>query len=603
MRNRSLRLGVLSAVTAIAAWTGVLPQPGLARSPEPAGGSLLGSYLAGRIARGQNDTQAASEFYRQALARDPANEALLEQSVLMMAAEGRVKEAIVLARQLVETQPTHRMSKMLLGLDEVKAGRWAAAQGHFKAAGTGVMGELTSVLARAWLLAAEGDAKGASALLDTIRQPEWTQFFVRYHRALVLDVIGQRAEARPVHERNFRGDQRSLRVALAYAQHASTAGDQKLARSVIDEYGKKNAGTPHPMLRALSERLKGSERTGLLVETPLDGISEVFYGLGEAMANEGAMASVGVVYLQMALYLVPDSPFALAALANFYENARKYQAAIDAYERIPKESPLRSAVEIRKALNLNQLDRVDDAKKILEAQIADDPSDLRPIDALGTILRGHKRFEEAVEYYNKAIALIGAKPEKKHWTYFYARGTSYERLKRWPLAEADLQKALQLSPDEPLVLNYLGYSWVDQNKNLKQGLALIEKAVAKKPDDGYIVDSLGWAHYRLGNYKDAVRYLERAVELRPEDPVLNDHLGDAFWRVGRLDEAKFQWSQALTLKPEPEEIEKITRKLWTGLPSKPQARAQKKAREATKTGEGPRKRTDTKTGVPRPVVE
>ena len=179
-------------------------------------------------------------------------------------------------------------------------------------------------------------------------------------------------------------------------------------------------------------------------------------------------------------------------------------------------------------------------------------------------MRGHKRFAEAAEYYTRAIALIG-KPESKHWTYFYSRGTCYERLKMVSEAEADLQQSLKLSPDQPLTLNYLGYTWIDHNRNLRQGLSMIEKAVKLKPDDGYIVDSLGWAHYRLGNYKEAVRFLERAVELKPEDPVLNDHLGDALWRVGREREARFQWDQALTLEPEPADVEKIKKKLTEGL--------------------------------------
>jgi Flp pilus assembly protein TadD len=236
---------------------------------------------------------------------------------------------------------------------------------------------------------------------------------------------------------------------------------------------------------------------------------------------------------------------------------------------------------------------------LLEKLAREEPTDIRPVEALGNIMRGHKRYEEAVDYYSRAIALIG-KPEKKNWTQFYARGTSYERIKKWPQAEADLQKAMQLSPDQPLVLNYLGYSWVDQNRNLKQGLALIERAVQLKPDDGYIVDSLGWAHYRMGNMKEAVRFLERAVELKPEDPVLNDHLGDALWRVGRQQEARYQWEQALTLKPEAEEIEKIKRKLAKGLQIKPQARAVKRAKEATRTEL--KKRTETKL-VPKAAFE
>ena len=564
-----------------------------------ADGLGLGSYLAGRIARGQNDTAEASEFYRQALARDPSNEALLEQAMLMHSTEGRIEEAIRLAKQLVEKNNTHRMAKLVLALADAKAGKFPQASENFAGSAVGVMGELTSALSRAWMMAAQGEHKAAIDLLDGLKQAEWAQFYIRYHKALIQDVAGKKQDARAGFERLFRSEAKSLRVALAYAQHTSAAGDQKLARSIMDEHVKKNGGAPHPMARAVVERLKGGDKIELLVETPIDGLAEVYYGLGEALTTEASMASVGAVYLQMSLHLKPQSPFALAALASYYETIRKYEQAIQAYDRIPPGSALQSAIDIRKALNLNQLERVDDAKKLLDTVAAQDPTDLKPIDALGTILRGHKRFDEAAELYTKAINIIGPKPEKKHWTYFYARGTCYERLKKWPLAEADLQKAMQLAPDQPQVLNYLGYSWVDQNKNLKQGLALIEKAVNLKPDDGYIVDSLGWAHYRLGNYKDAARYLERAVELRPEDPVLNDHLGDAFWRVGRETEARFQWEQALTLKPEPEDADKIKRKIEKGLEIAPVGRGVEKAKQVVR--DTTKRRTENKVG--RPVLQ
>jgi Flp pilus assembly protein TadD len=194
-------------------------------------------------------------------------------------------------------------------------------------------------------------------------------------------------------------------------------------------------------------------------------------------------------------------------------------------------------------------------------------------------MRSHKRYAEAADYYGRAIALIG-KPEARHWTFFYARGTCYERLKKLPQAEADLLRSLKLSADQPLTLNYLGYTWIDHNRNLRKGLAFIEKAVRLKPDDGYVVDSLGWAHYRLGNFQEAVKYLEQAVSLRPEDPTLNDHLGDAYWRVDRDREARFQWEQALKLNPEPDEAAKMKEKLQKGLPAAQprQARRGKEAR-------------------------
>jgi tetratricopeptide (TPR) repeat protein len=389
-----------------------------------------------------------------------------------------------------------------------------------------------------------------------------------------------------------KNDQRTLRVTLAYARSAASAGDPRLALNVLKAHAERLKTEGHPIARALQEQIEAGERPELLIKTPSEGMAEAFYGLGEALTGEGGVG-VGAVYLQFALYLTPDSVFALAALANAYETTKRYDDAIAAYDRIPRGTPLQVSVDIRKALNLTQLEHFEEAQKLLDQIALENPKEIQPLDALGNIMRGQKRFAEAVDYYTRAIALID-KPDPKQWTYYYSRGTSYERVKKWTLAEADLQKALQLSPDQAMVLNYLGYSWIDQNRNLKQGLALIEKAVRQKPDDGYIVDSLGWAHYRMANYKEAVKHLERAVELRPEDPVLNDHLGDAYWRVRREREARFQWDQALTLKPEPEDAEKIKKKLQKGLQVPVQARQVKRTNEVQKRLEKSKKSTEVK---------
>lgn len=574
---------------------------GGSKASKNAAPSLLGSYLAGRVARGEHDTRSAAAYYRQALTRDPGDAVLIEQSFLMELTEGDWARTEELARELVAKQPGHRTAHAFLGIVSFKAQRYAAADEHFRAAAANPIGELTSTLARAWTYQAEGRSDEALAALESPKQPEWAQFYLRYHRALLADQAGRRADARAAYERMPKNDQRTLRIALAYARHAGNAGDAKLAQTVLKaHFERTNNNEGHPVARTLRDQIDAGEKIELLVTTPVEGLAEAFYGLGEALTGEGGV-SVGAVYLQFALYLMPDSPFALAALANAYETTKRYAEAISAYDRIPKGSPLQSSIEIRKALNLNQLERVDEAQKLLEDIARETPGDIRVFDALGSIMRGHKRYAEAVEYYTKAIALID-KPEAKHWSYYYSRGTCYERIKNWPQAEADLQKALQLGGDQALVLNYLGYSWIDQHKNLKQGLALIEKAVRQKPDDGYIVDSLGWAHFRMGNYKDAAKHLERAVELRPEDPVLNDHLGDAYWRVGREREARFQWDQALTLKPEPEDAEKIKRKLQKGLPALSQARPVKRTKEV-KGPEPKKKRTVVKTQPSNPFFQ
>ncbi|MDX2308991.1 MAG: tetratricopeptide repeat protein [Hyphomicrobium sp.] len=655
--------------------------------------SLSGSYLAGRFARSLNDTELAAAFYGNALVFDPASDMLLEQALLMEASFGAWDSTMRIAGDLVALEPNHRMAHMFLGLGDFKSGSFAKAEEHFKAASSGPIGELTSALAMAWIKLAAGDTNEALNLLVVPKQAEWAQFYLRYHRALLADVAGRRGEAKSSFERVFKQDARTLRTALAYARSLSNAGDAKGARSVLRVHLEKTQSDGHPLARALADELGGGGKLDLLVATPADGIAEVFYGLGESLIGEGAVG-IGIVYLQMALYVVPDHPFALAALANAYEANKQYSEAIAVYDRIPKGSPLGPAIEIRKAFNLNSLDRPDEARDILlklidgplsekleeaKAEAAAPPppvvapapdipdlgtsylqlgstgdrvrqlqsalaalgyniggepdgaygdatrkaviafqreqtlgvdgitgqetfskaltlaaekapgsvpaataaapqeaqkakadkglalsEKLQALDALGNIQRSRKLYADAITTYDRAIGLI-EKPDRRHWAYFYARGTSHERNKDWPKAESDLKRAMDLYPDQPLVLNYLGYSWIDQGVNLDQGMSLIERAVALKPDDGYIVDSLGWAHFKRGNFKEAVRYLERAVELRPDDPVLNDHLGDALWRVGREREAKFQWDQALSLKPEPEDETKIRKKLSEGL--------------------------------------
>ena len=632
--------------------------------------SLVGSYLAGRFAKAQNDAAEAAEFYRNALVHDPENELLLEQAFQIEAMRGDWPRAFKLAEDLIGVQKQHRMAQLALALRDFKAGAYKKSEEHFKSAGSGPIGELTSAMAAAWVELAQKDSAGALARLDMPKQAEWAQFFLRYHRGLIADIAGRRSDAGAAYERVYVQDARTLRTALAYSRHAAFTGDRKKALSIINEQIQKSQGDGHPLLRSLKVALESGKKIEPIVTSPSEGMAEVFYGLGEALIGEGAVG-VGVLYMQMALYIEPDHQFALAALASAYEGNKQFADAISTYDRIPSTSPLATAVEIRKAFNLNSLDKVDEAKATLSNLLADPAkpgaseagksetpekasldddevlrlgkdgnavqelqealkglgydieavdgkfgedtrkavrafqakNKLRPdgvvgpatfraivggdakeaavdageqrmpltvsdkleiLDALGNIMRARKRYGEAIPYYDQALALV-PKPERRHWVYYYARGTSYERLKNWDAAEVDLQKALTLYPDQPLILNYLGYSWVDQGRNLKEGMAHIEKAVALKPDDGYIVDSLGWAHYMQGNFNDAVRYLERAVELKPDDPVLNDHLGDALWRVGREREARYQWDQALSLKPEPDDEIKIKKKLETGL--------------------------------------
>jgi len=555
--------------------------------------SLLGSYLAANFAKSENDVKNATAFYRSALALDPGSEVILERAFQTEATEANWRRAVPLAEELVAKDPSHRMAHLVLGINRFSHGEYAKAEKEFEAASDGLIGELTSALARGWTALAAGDATRALKLLKVPKQTEGAEFYLTYHQALIADIAGMKEEAGTAFERSFRQQSHMLRTALAYARHAAHDDNAKLAGTVLDGLSDRSDDEPHPLVRELRDEISAGKSIPLLVTTPAEGMAEVFYGLGELLTNEGGV-SMGILYLQMALHVKPDHIPALMALANAYEATRRFEDAVAIYNRIPKGTARQTEIEIRKAFDLNSLDKVDEAKAILDALAAENPDDLKPLDALGTIMRARKRYSEAVGYYTRAIKLV-PHPSKRHWNLFYSRGTCYERLKDWPPAEADLKEALKLYPDQPMVLNYLGYSWVDQNRNLKEGMALIEKAVALKPDDGYIVDSLGWAHFKLGNFKEAVRFLERAVELKPEDPVLNDHLGDALWHVGRQREARFQWDQSLTLDPEPEDAEKIKKKLSDGLPPDVHATATREAQRNVRL----KKRKETKLGPQR----
>jgi Flp pilus assembly protein TadD len=232
---------------------------------------------------------------------------------------------------------------------------------------------------------------------------------------------------------------------------------------------------------------------------------------------------------------------------------------------VPANSLLKRNAQIQMATNLDVIERSEEGIKILKGLTEENPKDIEAIMALGNIERGRKKFEDCAKTYSQGLDASPA-GDKNNWLLYYFRGICYERSKQWSSAEKDLKKALELQPEQPHVLNYLGYSWVDQGINLTEAMAMIKRAVDQRPDDGYIVDSLGWAYYRIADYENSVKTMERAIDLKPEDPTINDHLGDAYWRVGRKLEAQFQWAHARDLKPDPEELPKIEAKLRDGLP-------------------------------------
>ena len=556
---------LLSRHVAIAGAVVILGLPSALAAQPPTPQEIMhattaGSYLAARHAGTERDLATAAAYYLNVLKADPRNADLLGRTFLSVLTDGDIEEAGKLADRLIQVDRTDRIARLVVGVRALKQKQYALARQSFAQSVRGPVTDLTATLLTAWALAGAGDARGATDALDHLTGPDWYAIFKDLHGGLILDFGNNRKDAGKRYERAYKADSTALRTVQAYARFLSRNGGKNEALKIYQEFNK--AVPDHPLISAEMKDLAAGEKLPALVDSPQAGAAEALYGLGASIGRRGG-EDLALIYLQLALYLEPTHAMALLSLADLYELLKKPDLAIKVYDRIPP-SPLRRNADIQVASDLDQLERTDEAKKRLEHLITEHPKDTEAIVAFGNILRGRKQFAECADVYGKAIANV-PKPEKSNWVMFYFRGICYERSKQWPNAEVDLKKALELYPDQPLVLNYLGYSWVDQGVHMDEGMNMIRRAVEQRPDDGYIVDSLGWAYFRTGNYAEAVKNLERAVELKPEDPTINDHLGDAYWRVGRALEARFQWSHAKDLNPDKDDLPKIEEKLKSGL--------------------------------------
>jgi tetratricopeptide (TPR) repeat protein len=574
LNGRSRRPGLRTLAAALVATTllaGALA-PVAAREGgaiEPAR-SLEGNYLAGYIAGLARDPSAAATFLREAMLEDPDNLELRERGFVAFLADGAMDDAFRVATRLLRDDPENGLARLALGVRDLKAARWDEALGRFEDASGARAADLTATLLAAWAHAGDRDDAAALAAIDALEGEPAFEIFRLYHGGLLASFLGQPEEAEARLAAAYEMQPTALSIVDAYARHIARRGRTDEAIGIYETFLEQVPR--HPLAEARIASLRAGERPERPAASIAEGAAEVLYALGSAGNMQGDEMPA-IIYLRLALHLAPEHPMTLITLADVFERMERREAAIALYERVPRGSPLHVTAEVEIAHALERLDRNAEAESRLRRLMAERPDDLEVVTALANILRVRQDWRNAAEYYSRAIEMVG-EPTAAHWTLFYFRGASYERAKDWPKAEADLKRALELVPESsPVgraqVLNYLGYSWVDMGMNIEEAFAMLQEAVALSPRDGMIIDSLGWAYYRLGRYEDAVRELERAVELKPEDPVINDHLGDAYWRVGRRLEARFQWQHALDSDPDEEERVKILRKLEHGLEETP----------------------------------
>ena len=544
----------------------LLADPAAAKSGDPQPSqSIFGNYLAARHAQIERKTRAAAELYLAALKKDPENPDLLVRTFGLLASDGRFDQALPLARKLSKTTGRRaELANLVLAMEQIKKGNFKSVKETLDGLPATGINLFVLPLLNAWTLVGLKDVEAALALLKKGSSNSGIAVLNGLHAGLIEAHAGRQAAA----EKRFRALAKKRQIPdLRLTHYLGTllerAGKPGEARAVYKKYLERRPDTT--MLDDALARLKRGHRPGVFLASVRNGMAEAFFSLAGATRRQGPDETM--LFVRLALYLRPDFQIARLLLAETLESDNRLEDAIAAYESVDGESHFSWTARLRIAGNLDQMGKTGKAVAMLGKMADERPARYDALVSLGDIQRRHERYREAAKAYTRTKERL-TKIEARHWTLFYSSGIAFERLKEWPKAEVDFLKALDLQPDHPSVLNYLGYSWVELGRNLKRARKMIEKAVARRPRDGYIVDSLGWVLHRLGDLKGAVKQLERAVELRPEDPTINDHLGDVYWKAKRRTEARFQWQRALTLEPNKEDIPKINKKLKQGLPEK-----------------------------------
>ncbi len=407
------------------------------------------------------------------------------------------------------------------------------------------------------------DFDGAVNALDSLTMQRGVDGLRLMHRALILDYAGRDKDADEAYRQAITVMGTGPRAADSYGRFLLRHNRAEEAKALYERALKENPGNPVAE-RALRD-ISAKKTVPSLIGSPADGVAEALFGIAASL-NDSRSADVAILYLNLTLYLRPDFDLARVLIASRYEAMGKFDLANGIYSRIQPTSPYYAMTQVQAAINDGRQGQVKAGIAKMKALSANAPQEADVWTALGDLLRSADQYTEAATAYDKAIA---GTPEgdRRLIGLFYARGVSLERSNKWDAAEKDFRAALKLNPDRADVLNYLGYSWVDKGEHLDEAVAMLEKARALRPLDGFIADSVGWAYYRLGRYQDATRALEEAVQLAPGAPDVNDHLGDAYWRVGRKIDARFQWQHALQLNPDAKQKPLIERKLQFGLDS------------------------------------
>ena len=528
--------------------------------------SPLGAYLAGQVAGARDDLGAAARFLLQVQPTDPDNAELLSLTFTACAAAGLMEDARRLAPAALAANPGDGAAVLVLASGKALQGDWPGVRAQITGlAGDGLAGAMKAMIAAWASLPDLGLPAALDALQPLARQPG-LEVLQHLHGALLADVAGDAVAARAAYDKAVAvsADKRSLRLTLLVGNFLVRSGDRPAAIQLYQDL--LSVGSGLGVIEAALAATEAGETPAPIVATAADGLAEVLFQIASILAQE-SVDDPALIQANLARELKPGFDGAAMLLGEVLQRQRRNAEAIAAYQSVPADSLHAWSAGLALAEVFYREGRVDEAVATYEALAAARPREFEPFFLQGNILRAEQRFAESAVAYDHALERIGT-PQRRHWAVLYYRGIANERVGNWAQAEADFLAALALEPDQPQVMNYLAYSWTEQQVNFERAKEMLVRAVELRPNDGFIVDSLGWLLYRLKDYQGAVQYLERAVELQPGEAVINDHLGDAYWRVGRKREARVQWNRALSFAPADDLDEEATRlKLDSGLPA------------------------------------
>jgi tetratricopeptide (TPR) repeat protein len=537
-------------------------KPPAQRGLQPATITLSGRYLAARVAEQDHDYDAAADQLDPALAQTPDDPELVYAAFRLRMYAGRIDQAAQLAPRVLAARPGDGLANLVLAVQAIKKGDYRAAEQQLGRIGAeNQLGALHEYVL-AWLKAGEKDFPAARAHLAKLRPAagERAEAPALVIEAQIDEMAGDKAAAEAKYRRAMGLDKNGLRTTIAVAEGLRRLGKGDEARQLLKSYGEKFSDT------VVMDGLIGPNAPPPKPPTAASGIGDLLFDIGGILSSDqrNQRTDLGLIFYQLSANLKPENEFAWLMIAGLYEQFNQVAKAVASLARIGPNSPLYWQARLRTAALDAQHEKFEQAVARLRTLIAEKPDRIDAALTLAELLRGKERYAEAVQAYDTAIQRLRNVGER-HWSVFFGRGIVLERTKQWPKAELDMKKALELSPEQPHVLNYLGYSWIDQGLHLDEGMKMLERATELRPDDGAITDSVGWAFYRLGQYDKAVEWLERATEQKGDDATITEHLGDAYWHVGRRREARFQWERALSQKPDKDRLAVIRDKLANGL--------------------------------------